>query len=308
MKKIVSIMLFATVLLSLAPCKGKKAKSYNVTLITMDQMDQHWQNVNKGGQKAAAELGNINFKWLAPSVKDDAQQIECINNAVAQGADAILIAANGPDSVTSALKSAQREGVKIIYVDSPANLAAEATFSTDNKAAGKTAGQEMLKELKAKGVSSGSIGIISVNPSTASTVAREEGFKEAFSGTAYTILATQYCDGDAARSKDAAANFITQGVVGLFGANEGSTVGVGNAIREAKASTVGVGFDKSDTILQQIEQGYLLCAMAQNPDVMGYEGVKAAATILSGKKIAKDKQKVDTGVSVISKSNIAQFK
>ena len=31
------------------------------------------------------------------------------------------------------------------------------------------------------------------------------------------------------------------------------------------------GFDKSDAILNLINDGYLLCTMAQNPDVMGYE-------------------------------------
>ncbi|MCA5010582.1 BMP family ABC transporter substrate-binding protein, partial [Clostridioides difficile] len=63
--------------------------SHKVYLITMDQMDQHWVNVDAGAQKAVKELGNVDYKWLAPDVKDDAKQIECINNAVAGGAQAI---------------------------------------------------------------------------------------------------------------------------------------------------------------------------------------------------------------------------
>ena len=78
----------------------------------MDQMDQHWVTVDKGCQKAVAELENIDYQWLAPDVKDDAKQIECINNAVAGGADAILLAANGPVAVQSALEEAQAAGVK----------------------------------------------------------------------------------------------------------------------------------------------------------------------------------------------------
>ena len=42
--------------------------------------------------------------------------------------------------------------MKLVYVDSPANVEAEATFSTDNKAACKTAGEEMIKALEDKGV------------------------------------------------------------------------------------------------------------------------------------------------------------
>ena len=46
---------------------------------------------------------------MSPNTKDDAQQIECVNNAVADGGyQAILVAANGPDAISSALKEADR--------------------------------------------------------------------------------------------------------------------------------------------------------------------------------------------------------
>ncbi len=295
------LLLVASVVFSGGAKDKNASKKYTIQLITMDQMDQHWANVDKGAKQAVAELGNIDYRWNAPAAKDDAQQIECINNAVAQGADAILLAANGPDAVTSALREATAAGVKIIYVDSAANYPGEATLATDNQAAGKTAGEQMLAKLKADGITSGAIGVISVNAATASTVAREKGFRSAFEGTPYQIYETQYCDGDAARSKDAAANFITQGVVGLFGANEGSTVGIGNASHESGSKVIGVGFYKSVMIQQLIKNGYLLCTMAQNPDVMGYEGIIAAETVLSGKPVAN--KNIDTGVSVLTKDS-----
>ena len=60
--------------------------------------------------------------------------------------------------------------------------------------------------------------------------------------------------------------------------------------------------DKSDTILGLIKNGFLLCTMAQNPDVMGREGVKVAVKALSGETI--DQTNVDTGVSVLNKDTI----
>lgn len=69
---------------------------------------------------------------MSPNTKDDAQQIECVNNAVAGGYDAIMVAANGPDAISSALQEAKDQGIKIVYVDSPANVEAEAT-SPQNK-------------------------------------------------------------------------------------------------------------------------------------------------------------------------------
>ena len=268
-----------------------------IALITMDSIDQHWVTLNEGAQKAAAELG-VTVTFMSPNTKDDAQQIECVNNAVAGGYEAIIVAANGPDAISSALKEAASSGVKIVYVDSPANVDAEATFSTDNEAAGKVAGEEMIKALEAAGITSGKIGIVNVNAATDSTVKRESGFRSAFEGKGYELMETQYGEGDAAKSQTIAENYITQGVVGIFGCNEGSTTGTGNAIKASgKSDIIGVGFDKSDAIMNLINDGYLLCTMAQNPDVMGYEGVKAAVAALNGESLGG--KVTDTGVSVI---------
>ena len=297
MKKLLTVVLSIALVLMLAA--SALAAGEQIALITMDSIDQHWVTLNEGAQKAAAELG-VTVTFMAPNTKDDAQQIEQVNNAVAGGYQAIIVAANGPDAISSALKEAASQGVKIVYVDSPANVEAEATFSTDNKAAGKTAGETMLAKLTEMGVTTGSIGIINVNAATDSCVMREEGFRFAFEGTEFTLLETQYGEGDAAKSQSIAENYITQGVVGIFGCNEGSTTGAGNAIKASGSSEiVGVGFDKSDAILGLIEDGYLLATMAQNPDVMGYEGVKAAVAALNGESLGG--AVTDTGVSVLTK-------
>ena len=273
------------------------ADGAKIALITMDSIDQHWISLNEGAQKAAGELG-VEVTFMSPNTKDDAQQIECVNNAVAGGYAAIIVAANGPDAISSALKEAISAGIKVVYVDSPANVDAEATFSTDNVAAGTTAGEEMIKALDAKGITSGDIGIVNVNAATQSTVDRENGFRKAFEGTDFNLLETQYGEGDAAKSQTIAENYITQKVVGIFGCNEGSTTGTGNAIKASGSSDiVGVGFDKSDAIQGLITDGYLLCTMAQNPDVMGYEGVKAAVAAIGGEDLGG--KVTDTGVSVI---------
>ena len=297
MKKLLSVVLSIALVLMLSA--SALAAGEQIALITMDSIDQHWVTLNEGAQKAAAELG-VTVTFMAPNTKDDAQQIEQVNNAVAGGYQAIIVAANGPDAISSALKEAASQGVKIVYVDSPANVEAEATFSTDNKAAGKTAGETMLAKLAEMGVTTGTIGIINVNAATDSCVMREEGFRSAFEGTEFTLLETQYGEGDAAKSQSIAENYITQGVVGIFGCNEGSTTGAGNAIKASGSSEiVGVGFDKSDAILGLIEDGHLLATMAQNPDVMGYEGVKAAVAALNGESLGG--AVTDTGVSVLTK-------
>ena len=276
--------------------------AYKIALITMDSVDQHWVSLKEGAE-AEANADGVSVDFMSPDVKDDAKQIECINNAVAGGYDALIVAANSQDAVSGALREAVDSGMKLIYVDSPANVDAEATFSTDNKAAGFTAGEQMLKALEEKGITEGSIGIVNINTSTNSTLMREEGFREALDGSPFTILETQYCEGDAAKAQTIAENYLTEGVVGIFGANEGAATGTGNAIKASgNDQVVGVGFDKSDTLRGLIADGYLYCTMAQNPDVMGKLGVQAAIKVLNGEDLGG--AVTDTGVSVLTAENV----
>ncbi len=298
MKKVLALVL----VLMLALGASSALAASKVTLITMDLMDQHWVNVDKGCQDAVAELKGkgveIEYNWDAPTQgKDDTAQIECMNNAFANNAEVILLASNGPDTQVATIEQYSKEGVKFIYVDSPANFPAEQTLATNNTNAGQTAGEQMLAALTAASISEGKIGVVNVNAATQSTVDREAGFRKAFEGTKFEILETQYGNGNATESQNIAANYITDGCVGIFGTNEGGTVGVGNAIKEAGQGVIGVGFDQSDAIKELIKDGSLLCAMAQDPYKMGYEGMMTAAKVLAGEAVAE--ANVDTGVKVV---------
>ena len=277
---------------------------YKIAVITMDSVDQHWVSLKESAEEEA-KADDVTVDFMAPDVKDDAKQIECINNAVAGGYDALMVAANSEDAVSGALQEAIDAGMKLVYVDSPANVEAEATFSTDNKSAGKTAGEEMIKALEDKGVKDGSIGIVNINNSTNTAIQREAGFREAFEGTDYELLETQFCEGDAAKAQTIAENYITEGVVGIYGTNEGASTGVGNAIKASGSDEIiGVGFDKSDTLKGLIEDGYLVCTMAQNPDQMGKLGVQACIKALNGEDLGGEV--TDTGVSVLTKESLAE--
>ncbi len=278
-------------------------EAYDLAVITMDSIDQHWVSLIEGAQ-AEADADGVTLTVMSPEKKDDALQIEAVNNAVAKGVDGIIIAANSEDAISGALNEAKDAGIKIVYVDSPANVEAEATFSTDNNAAGHTAGEQLIQALADAGVTSGDIGIVNVNNSTNTAIQREMGFRDAFEGTEFNLLETQYCEGDAAKAQTIAENYLTQGVVGLYGTNEGASTGVGNAIKANEGTEViGVGFDKSDTLQGLITDGYLYCTMAQNPDVMGKLGVQACIKALNGEDLGG--AVTDTGVSVLTAEALA---
>jgi ribose transport system substrate-binding protein len=311
MKRFITVLL-VLLLPAISFAGGSKAAdsgAIKVYLITMDKMDAYWNSIDAGCKQAISEIGagKIEYLFDAPERKDNNAQINRIENAVANGADYILLAANDPEAQNGAIRAAADAGVKFVFVDAPASWSgALATITTDNKAAGKTAGEQLLAKLTAAGVTSGNIGIVNVNAATASTALREEGFRSAFAGKGYTLLETQYGEGDPTRSQEIAANYITQGVVGLFGCNEGSTVGIANAIREVGGKILGAGFDTGGSVLDLIDAGLLICTMAQNPGKMGYEGIKAAYTNSTGGTISSPN--IDSGVTVVTSENSASFR
>jgi ribose transport system substrate-binding protein len=199
------------------------------------------------------------------------------------------------------LEDVKAAGVKLIYLDSPASVPAAKFFKTCNLNAGKVAAQEMLKALIGKGLTSGNIGIVNVNAATDSVVQREAGFREVFDGSGFRILETEYGEGDAAKSQSIAESYIARGVVGIFGTNEGGTVGAGNAVKASGDNAViVVGFDRSDTIMDLISDGWVLCTIAQKPYEMGYQGMQAAIGILNG-TVEEDGEEIDVGVDVLFK-------
>lgn len=284
----------------------------HITLITMDQMDVHWVKLEKAAREEAEKLNsegaNIEFEWLAPERKDNAQQIQQIETAINNGAQAIIISVNDSTACNDALQQALDQGIKLIYVDATADLESSATFATDNYAAGAEAGVAMLGYLEEAGITEGEIGIVSAQAGVQSCIDRVDGFISAFEGTPYTMSEVQYSDGDASKAQELANSLINDGCVALYAANDGATTGTANAVKEANQggkNIICVGFDNSSANRDLVRDEALLAFMAQNPGVMGEKAVEAAYDLLSGKSIPETN--VDTGVSVVTASNVDDF-
>ena len=284
-----------------------------VGLITMDQMDVHWVRLQQAAQAkvdAYNEAGSsIEMVWMAPETKDNAQQIQKIEAAIADGVNYIIIACNDATSCNNALQEAVDEGIKIIYVDAPATLEATATYATDNYAGGVQAGEYMKKVLDEAGVTEGTIGIVDAQAGVDSCENRYQGFASVFEGTDFVLGERQYSDGDNAKAQELANTLIANGVVAIYGTNDGATNGSAAAVADAARdgdTIYCVGWDKSDSNIAHVEGGELLAFMAQNPNVMGEDAIDAVVRSERGEDLAGEV--VDTGVSTVDASNVADFK
>lgn len=313
-KRFFAVLAALGVAMSVAACAGQKASIHKkVVLITIDQMDAHWVRLREGAEAKVAEYneaGNeIEFIWMAPETKNVSEQIQKIESAAASGADYLIIACADATACNRSLEEAIGQGVKIIYVDSPATVEGLATYATDNFQGGVDAGNYLLNALSEAGITKGMIGIVDAQPGADATQKRYDGFASVFVDTEFELGERQYSDGDNSRAQEIANTLISNGVVALYATNEGSTSGTAAAVADAMNNgekVYCVGWDKSDANINYVKNGTLLAFMAQNPVVMGEGAIDAVVAIEKGEKLSA--KIVDTGVSVIDAENVADVK
>ena len=117
------------------------------------------------------------------------------------------------------------------------------------------------------------------------------------------IVSIQYGGGDQLKSTE-----ITKAILqahpnlkGIFGANEGSIIGVLNGAKEMKRKIVIIGYDSGKQQKDAIASGEQAGAITQNPIGIGKCTVDAAVKALKGEKLPKI---IDTGFYWYDKTNI----
>lgn len=96
---------------------GVKREDINVVFIPKLTGNMFFESANIGAQDIAKEVG-FNCKYDGSPESSVANQVQIINSAVNQGADAIAISSLTVDGLNQALKNAKDKGVKVVTWDS----------------------------------------------------------------------------------------------------------------------------------------------------------------------------------------------
>ncbi|SHE87699.1 mannose-binding protein /fructose-binding protein /ribose-binding protein [Loktanella atrilutea] len=178
--------LFAgTALAMIALAGAASAESHtgmSACLITKTDTNPFFVKMKEGAEKAAADLG-MELKSFAGKVDGDNEtQVAAIETCIADGAKGILITASDTSAIVDSVQKARDAGLLVIALDTPLSPAdaADATFATDNFAAGLLIG-EWAKGTLGDAAADAKIAMLDLAVSQPTVdVLRDQGFLQGF--------------------------------------------------------------------------------------------------------------------------------
>ncbi|MFC7687986.1 ABC transporter substrate-binding protein [Ureibacillus sp. GCM10028918] len=283
---------------------GEGSDKPYVAIVSKGFQHQFWQAVKQGAEQAAEEF-DVEITFEGPESESQVdKQIEMLQAALDKKPDAIGFAALDSQASVGLLETAQNEDIPVIAFDSGVESDIPlATASTDNEAAAALAADKMAELIGEEG----KVALVVHDQTSITGISRRDGFvnqiEEKYPNI--EIVDIQYGGGDHLKSTDLAKAIMQAhpDLKGIFGSNEGSAIGVINAVQEMNkiGEITLVGFDSGKQQIDAIKNEVMAGAVTQNPMGIGYETVKAAVAAINGETVEKQ---IDTGFYWYDKDNL----
>jgi ribose transport system substrate-binding protein len=276
-----------------------------VALVSKGFQHQFWQAVKSGAEQAAEEF-DVEITFEGPDTEADVdQQIQMLQTALDKSPAAVGFAALDSQAAGPLLQQAKDSGIPVIAFDSGVDSDIPVTTAaTDNLAAAAEAAKHLAEAVG----HAGKVALVVHDQTSVTGQQRRDGFVEYMEENEpdIEIVDIQYGGGDQAKSADLAKAILAANpdLKGIYGSNEGSAIGVVQAVKELgiePSQLVVVGFDSGKAQMDAIRDGLMLGAITQNPVGIGYETVKAAVEAINGETLPKT---IDTGYYWYDASNI----
>lgn len=287
---------------TVAPTTAPAAKQYVMPTIVKSIAFNWFLRMGVGIDKFAKDSG-MKAYIEGPSTADSAAQVGMIEDAIAQGVDAIGVDPYGVPENEPAMKKAMDAG--IVVIGQEASTAHKGTMNYDVEAFDDCAyGEEMMKQLATRMDETGKY-IQFVGSLTNASHVKWMDCAEAYQEKNYPNM--QYVDRYESKEDIPTATNIMKDVLktnpdikGVLGSAAGDVVGAGQAIQEAglQDKTAVVGTSIVSYAGELLKTGAVDLAMCWDPADAGYVADVVALKVLMGEEITDG---MDLGVTGYNK-------
>lgn len=302
----------------LAGC-GRHEGSEKYYLVATNIRLPYWQSAGAGLRHAIAQM-QVKGEFLGPDTYDPQGEADQFRRAVAAKPTGILVSVADPNAMKPEIDAAIAAGIPVITIDSDAPESKRLLFiGTNNYRAGTMGAQVAAKKLNGKG----NVVFFSM-PGQPNLDERLRGYKDVFANSpGIKIVEVVNIKGDSRIAFDKTAQYLDKkgkDKIDAFICLEASAPkDVAEVVRRSHGNDrVVIAMDTEKETLDGIKDGTIAATIAQKPFTMAYVGVQILDNLHHNKlpsldhDFAKDPRSpipyfVDTGATLIDKSNVDQF-
>ncbi len=306
----VSVFLAAAVLLVAGCSKSDTAagpRKPKVALVMKSLANEFFSTMAEGARKHhAAHAGD--YDLVVNGIKNEtdlAEQVNLVEQMIAQRVNAIVIAPADSKAIISVLKRAKEAGILVVNIDNKldADALKQAGLSIpfvgpDNRAGARKVGDALARKLQA----GDKVAIIEGVPTAFNGQQRRLGFEDAMKAAGMNIVTVQSGNWEMEKANNVAAAILTEhpDIKALLCGNDSMALGAVAAIQAAgkTGKVLVVGFDNIGAIRPMLADGRVVATADQHADQLAVFGIEAALKILKGEAPPADQT---TAVDLITK-------
>ncbi|MBS0373008.1 MAG: substrate-binding domain-containing protein [Proteobacteria bacterium] len=271
-----------------APAAGGHARP-KIALVMKSLANDFFATMAQGANAHHAAHA-ADYDLVVSGIKNEtdlAEQVNLVEQAVAQGARAIVIAPADSKALVPALKRAQAQGVVIVNIDNrlDAGVVREAGLSAsfvgpDNRDGARRVGLALAAKLKP----GDEVAIIEGVTTAYNGQQRRAGFEDAMQSAGLKVVAVQSGEWEMDKANTVAANLLTAHpqLKALLCANDNMAIGAAAAVAAAgKTRAVLVaGFDNIAAIKPLLADGRVVATADQHAGQLAVFGIEHALAAL----------------------------
>lgn len=295
---------------SISLLENKKNPEYHFVVVAQTTDDPYWQSVKKGVFDAAKEL-NVAVEFNGPRFTNITEELQYLDIAIASRVDGIVTHVLDEKQFTPLIDKAVGLNIPVVTIDADAKNSKRQSFiGTNSYKLGFESGKMLAEAANGKAQVAVILNNYSDGGENVVQNLRFSGFREAIKDFPEIEIKTV----QTSKMGIFSAEEVTQDILNKFPdvnaiycTSSKDTLGAAQVVVDF--NKVGditiIGYDDLPQILRYVEKGVVYGTVVSDPVNMGYQSIKALVEL---KKKNRTSSYIDTGVHVVTRKNLDEYK
>jgi fructose transport system substrate-binding protein len=273
----------------LASASGRDAQAadakFRIGIVEQQLANPFFAKLEQAAIEAAKQHGLETMTAESTVAGDSATQVAAIENMINRGVKGIVLDPGNAFALVPIVKKARDAGIVVVTTNTSLEppVAADASFETDNLAAGRLIGQWAKARL---GTATPRVALLDYDLSDKTAKARHDGFLSGFGAAEGSpeIAGTALTQANVETGQSAMENLISAhpDINVLYTINEPTAQGAFLAIKKANKTVIATSIDGSCSGVRSVADGTIGATVMQFPSNMGQMAVDAVVKAVGG--------------------------